>query len=93
MWSEFVPSRLPSTMKSDGLLWLALLISVFLSGLSAQGATAVNQPPPVVKTNFSIVENRTENEMVGQLVEYGGANFRFVGARSLRCLNIGANIF
>lgn len=74
-------SRLPSTMKSDRLLWLALLIPVFLSGLSAQGATAVNQPPPVVRTSFSIVENQTENEVVGQLVEYGGANFRFVGAR------------
>lgn len=74
-----MPSRLPSTMKSDRLLWLALLVPVFLSSLSApQSATAVNQPPPVLRTSFNIVENQTENERVGQVVESGGANFRFV---------------
>ena len=74
-----MPSRLPPyTMKSDRLLWLALLVPMFLSSLSAQGATAVNQQPPTLKTTFTVVENQTENEMVGQLVEYGGANFRFV---------------
>ena len=75
--SECVPSRLPSTMKSDRLLWLALLVP-FLSSLSAQGTTAVDQPPPALRTSFTIVENQTENETVGQLVQYGGANFRFV---------------
>ena len=66
--------------ESGRLLCVVAFAVAFLSSLSAQGATAIDHPPSQLTTTFNIVENQTVNATVGQLVQYGGADFRLVAS-------------
>ena len=62
-------------MMSDRLLRPTLVLLLSSISASVESTIATDQTPPVL---FTIVENQTENEIVGQLVRNGGAYFRSV---------------